>query len=214
MVHPHDYYNVLLALLLSPAALICLPTMLQLFFSRPLSILPLTPWFHTYTVAGLTLLVIFAFVFSKRCNTLRLPPGPDRLPLLGNLHNFPKSGWLNTFCSWQVQFGGCFLTLKNFWFSSRLRRNLAHSLDPGNIVYAYVLGDHIIVLNSFKAADDLLTKCGATYSNRPDSVMTEDMYSLSCATILLLTETCPGWVGGVSTLPCSNRGRSSRGAEA
>ena len=166
--------------------------MFQLFPSSLLSIPPLTPWLNAYTVAGLTALLIFIVVFSERWNTLPFPPGPDRLPLLGNLHNFPQSGWLDAFYSWQMRFGGCFLALDFIWFS-------AHSLDPGNIVYAYVLGDHVIVVSSFKAADDLLTKRGATYSNRPDSVMTEDMYFLPCTPCLLLTDTSPGWVGGGST---------------
>ena len=89
--------------------------MFQLFFASPFSIPPLTPWSHIYIGVGLTALLIVVFVLSKRCNTLRLPPGPDRLPLLGNLHNFPKSGWLSAFCSWQMEFGGYFLTLDHFF---------------------------------------------------------------------------------------------------
>ena len=85
--------------------------MFQLFPSSLFSIPPFTPWLNAYTVAGLTALLIFTFVFSERCNTQRLPPGPDRLPLLGNLHNFPQSGWLGAFCSWQMRFGGGFLAL-------------------------------------------------------------------------------------------------------
>ena len=67
-----------------------------------------------------------------------------------------------------------------------LRNNSSDSLDPGNIVYAYVLGDHVIVLNSFKATNDLLTKRGAKYSNRPDSTMTEDMFVLPLPPFCLL----------------------------
>jgi hypothetical protein len=92
---------------------------------------------------------------------------------------------------------------------------VSDSLDPGNIVYAYILGDHVVVLNSFKAAGDLLTKRGAAYSNRPDSAMTEDMFVPipSHAAAISASYAYSEWVGEGSTFSCSNQERSSVGAE-
>ena len=186
---------------LSPSRLLSVPSSTLLFHGKE----------TVYTVAGLagvlTLFRLLAFV--KRRN-LPLPPGPDRLPLLGNLLNFPQSGWLNAFCSWQKQFGGLSSPLLSF-----PTRHPSHSLDPGDIVYAYVLGDHVVVLNSFNAANDLLTKSGATYSNRPDCTMTEDLCvpTPPCTALLPLNDACIGWVGGVSIFSCSNQERSSLSAE-
>jgi len=181
--------------------------------SKLLSIPPFTLLFNgketAYTVAGLAgLLTLFRLLaFVKRLN-LRLPPGPVRLPLLGNLLNFPQNAWLNAFCSWQKQFGGFSTPRLSLIY-------ISHWLDPGDIVYAYVLGDHVIVLNSFNAANDLLTKRGATYSNRPDCTMTEDLCVLTppCTALLPLNGACIGWAGGVSIFSCSNQERSTLNAE-
>jgi hypothetical protein len=99
--------------------------MVLLFSSSPLSILSFIPLFHgkettAYVIAGLTgllTLLRLVFAFAGRYNR-RLPPGPDRLPLLGNLHNFPQSGWLDAFCSWQERFGEVLRNLRIFSFRS------------------------------------------------------------------------------------------------
>jgi len=79
-----------------------------------------------------------------------------------------------------------------------------------------MLGDHIIILSSFKAANDLLTKRGSTYSNRPDSSITEDVSVLPpfpCVALLFLIDARPGWVGGVQPPHAPNQEASSGGAE-
>lgn len=85
------------------------------FPSSLLPILSFIPLFHgketAYTLAGLTGLLTFLrllLAFTSPSKPRR-PPGPDRLPLLGNLHNFPQSGWLDAFCAWQKRFGAFFL---------------------------------------------------------------------------------------------------------
>lgn len=35
----------------------------------------------------------------------KLPPGPKRYPVVGNMPNFPKSHWYDTFCEWQQVYG-------------------------------------------------------------------------------------------------------------
>ena len=38
---------------------------------------------------------------------------------------------------------------------------------PGDIVYTYAMGQHIIILNSLKAVTDLFDKRSQIYSDRP-----------------------------------------------
>ncbi len=71
----------------------------------------------------------------------RLPPGPPSYPFIGSLLSWPSSqNWL-TFTRWGEQYG--------------------------EIVYVNVAGTDIIILNSLKAAQDLLDNLGAVYSDRP-----------------------------------------------
>jgi len=54
--------------------------------------------------------------------------------------------------------------------SSYARAALAHSALPlysGDVVHVEVLGQHIIILGSHEACEELLVKRGATYSDRP-----------------------------------------------
>ncbi|THH04250.1 hypothetical protein EW146_g10227 [Bondarzewia mesenterica] len=46
----------------------------------------------------------------------------------------------------------------------------------GDIIYIRAFGNSVIVLNSAKAADDLLDKRGAIYSSRPMRTMIEDVW--------------------------------------
>jgi len=35
----------------------------------------------------------------------RVPPGPPRYPIIGNLLNFPKQGWAEIFPEWHRKYG-------------------------------------------------------------------------------------------------------------
>ncbi|PVF96178.1 cytochrome P450 [Serendipita vermifera] len=75
----------------------------------------------------------------------RLPPGPKRDFIIGNLRNFPKNRWYETFTRWKQEFG--------------------------DIVYANVLGKQIIVCNSLEVAEELMGKRANIYSARPYTIM-------------------------------------------
>jgi cytochrome P450 len=74
-----------------------------------------------------------------------LPPGPPRLPLIGNLHQAPELNLWRTFQQWTKKYGPIFY----------LRFGL----------------QDIIVLGTAQSASDLLDKRGNIYSGRPRLVM-------------------------------------------
>ncbi|KAJ3965802.1 cytochrome P450 [Lentinula raphanica] len=87
---------------------------------------------------------------SKR--NLPLPPGPKKLPFLGNSLDMPSSFQWNTFSRWAEQFNS-------------------------DILHLEVAGGDYIILNSHEAATDLLDKRSSIYSGRPHAAMLQDLIS-------------------------------------
>ncbi|KAF9528289.1 cytochrome P450 [Crepidotus variabilis] len=87
-------------------------------------------------------LATFAFVcYSYAQKTPKYPPGPPRLPLIGNAHQVPtKKNWLK-FTEWAGTYG--------------------------DLVHLDALGQHIFIANSEKVANDLLEKKSSISSDRP-----------------------------------------------
>ncbi len=96
----------------------------------------------------LSSLVVYAvLVFSvtllakRRRSSLPLPPGPRRLPIVGNLFNRPiYNTWL-TYTDWRTRYG--------------------------DIVSMEVLGQPVIIVNSAKGAAELFEKRSSNYADRP-----------------------------------------------
>ncbi|KAI0088550.1 cytochrome P450 [Irpex rosettiformis] len=89
-------------------------------------------------------------VYASLCRR-HAPPGPPRLPLLGNILQVPSELQFIPFTEWSEKYGPIF------------------SLDfPGR---------HVIVLNTFKAAADLLDRCSDIYNGRPRMVMSNEILS-------------------------------------
>ncbi|KAH8984409.1 cytochrome P450 [Lactarius akahatsu] len=85
---------------------------------------------------------IFFHLVRRRQNVLPFPPGPEGLPVVGNVLDMPsRNQWL-TYCRWGKQYNS-------------------------DIVHAKVLGTHVIVLNSTKATCELFEKRSSLYSDRP-----------------------------------------------
>ncbi|ATZ58243.1 hypothetical protein BCIN_16g00770 [Botrytis cinerea B05.10] len=88
-------------------------------------------------------LLISAYIVT-RCRSisaLPLPPGPKPLPIIGNIHQAPRSHGWRTYCEWNKQYGP--------------------------IVYVNMLGQSIVILSTNRAAHDVLAKHGAVCSDRP-----------------------------------------------
>ncbi|OTB01703.1 hypothetical protein M426DRAFT_323208 [Hypoxylon sp. CI-4A] len=98
-------------------------------------------------------LIVAAFIFlyyalipSRR---LPLPPGPSPLPIIGNLHQAPKSeSWLKYY-DWAREYGP--------------------------IMHFSLLGQSVIVISSLRIAQDLLAKRGSIYSDRPRLVVAGEL---------------------------------------
>ncbi|KAL4062870.1 CyP450 monooxygenase [Scleroderma citrinum] len=93
-------------------------------------------------------LILRGYLRRRRINPagLPLPPGPPRLPIVGNLFGIKDLGsqWL-TFAEWGKTYG--------------------------DFIYLEILGTRILVLNSEKVAQDLLDKRSQNYSDRPQVPM-------------------------------------------
>ncbi|KAH9985152.1 cytochrome P450 [Russula vinacea] len=88
-----------------------------------------------------SLATYFAFRDYQRRRGIPYPPGPRRLPLIGNLLDIPKE----------------------FPWLSFTRLSETH----GDVLSFHVFGKVVVVLNSFKANKDLLERRGDIYSDRP-----------------------------------------------
>ncbi|KAG8810573.1 hypothetical protein FRC18_003993, partial [Serendipita sp. 400] len=95
---------------------------------------------------------------AKRAGA-RLAPGPKRMFLLGNLLEFPKDRWLETFTSWGKQYG--------------------------DVVYLNLAGVPMIILSSLEAAEDLVGKRAAVYSGRPYARMVLDLMASGYSLVFL-----------------------------
>ena len=113
-----------------------------------------------YLIASAVLLVaILAIYYQDRRRDTGLPPGPPRLPLIGNIPQLPQSNPWRTYAAWSKQYGPVF------------------SLRVGL--------DTIIMLGTHDAARDLLDKRSNIYSSRPRLVMGGECVSKGLRTLLM-----------------------------
>ncbi|KAJ7754682.1 cytochrome P450 [Mycena maculata] len=93
----------------------------------------------TICVAGATLVYLWRQKWGRPSTFL--PPGPHRDPLIGNLRQMPSDKVPLIFHEWAKTYG--------------------------DVMYLKVPGQAIVVLDSLRAAEDLLEKRSAIYSDRP-----------------------------------------------
>ncbi|KAI8270418.1 Cytochrome P450 monooxygenase COX2 [Colletotrichum sp. SAR11_239] len=100
--------------------------------------------------AALALHKLIARRGSAKRRNLRLPPGPPGEPILGHLRVIPTDNPEYAYAAWSKEYNS-------------------------DVLYFNVLGQDVVVLNSVKAAVDLLDKRGANYCDRPRFVLFEEM---------------------------------------
>ncbi|KAF7348383.1 hypothetical protein MSAN_01792300 [Mycena sanguinolenta] len=125
---------------------------------------------HLFPVAVFAILFAVVGLLQRRKGTARLPfpPGPKPRFLVGNLFDIPTEMPLTTYTEWGKQYG--------------------------DVVHTQVFGQHILILNSVKAATELLEKRATIYSDRPSV----PMVSLT------------GWDFSLSLIPHSDKWRERR----
>ncbi|KAF4586172.1 hypothetical protein EYR38_010446 [Pleurotus pulmonarius] len=102
------------------------------------------------------LVVSGIYVTNYHSSSRHYPPGPKSDPLIGNLRQIPLEHQERTFSDWGTRYG--------------------------DVVYARLLGKEMIILNTLQAARDLLEKRSAIYSDRPRSVLLEELMGWQDAT--------------------------------
>jgi len=117
----------------------------------------------TYLDALAVLIALLGSLVLHHVNSKRsmapLPPGPKKLPLLGNLFNVPRTDPHTAYRNWSRQFGTTILAIP------LPLETLMCSLGS-DIIHLAIPGQNIIVLDSATAAIDLLEKKSSIYSSR------------------------------------------------
>jgi hypothetical protein len=99
--------------------------------------------------------LIALYSLDQKRRRAKLPPGPPRLPIIGNLHQAPaEAGW-TTYRKWVEQYGPLV------------------AVDFG--------GNNVIIVGDYETAKDLLDKRAQTYSGRPRMVSLHNVMADRCA---------------------------------
>lgn len=91
------------------------------------------------------------------------PPGPKPWPIIGNALDVPTSRPWEVYSKWSKDYGENFFVAKDLYGCS--------CKSGSDVIYLSALGTNVIVLDSFKAAVDLLEKRSQMYSDRVPNVM-------------------------------------------
>ncbi|CAE6514152.1 unnamed protein product [Rhizoctonia solani] len=120
------------------------------------------------SACGLLLVVLYQRRTDRA--SLPLPPGPQRWPLVGSLLSVPKDEKLPViFSQWGKEYG--------------------------DVCYARLPGQDIIILNSYEAVTELLDRRSAIYSSRPPLIMAGQLV---------------GWEQSLGQLPYGEQMRKTR----
>lgn len=104
----------------------------------------------------------------------RVPPGPPRYPIIGNVLNFPTQGWTQIFPEWHRKYG----THKFQPLYGPLAELI---LLLGNLVYANLMGMPVFVIGDREIAEELLNTRGKISASRLPNIMGAELCVRSLA---------------------------------
>jgi hypothetical protein len=134
-------------------------------------------------------LYFLASGFNKR-KQLPYPPGPKGLPVIGNLLQMPQKYEHEVYREWCKEYGMCFLLdmcfvsytsgiiliftslisylhhLRIVSFPPFFTRILTMCPSPGPLIHLQILNQHLIIIDSYPVAIDILEKRSGIYSSR------------------------------------------------
>jgi hypothetical protein len=103
-------------------------------------------------------LLLGKYVMSRKQHR-PYPPGPKPKPIIGNALEIPTTDLGNVYAAWGKKYNSEL---------NELFCRLANVLAIGSIIHASALGSHVVVLNKFEDAEELLEKRAAIYSDRSE----------------------------------------------
>ncbi|CAA7261126.1 unnamed protein product [Cyclocybe aegerita] len=121
---------------------------------------PLNATFLSPLILGLVYCIYKKVRGKGPYSRLPLPPGPKRLPLVGNLWNLPDKFEWETYHKWCKELNT-------------------------DILYLNLAGTNVVVLDTYEAASDLLEKRSSIYSGRPQQIMAGELIGWEFSTGLL-----------------------------
>ncbi|KAI0075227.1 cytochrome P450 [Panus rudis PR-1116 ss-1] len=98
---------------------------------------------------GVVCIIVLAYRVVSASSDIRLPPGPKRLPILGNVHQLPAKYQERKFELWGRQYG--------------------------KIIFAKLFRTPALIISSFDVAHDLMEKRSRNYSGRPRFILLEEL---------------------------------------
>ncbi|KLO08857.1 cytochrome P450 [Schizopora paradoxa] len=112
-----------------------------------------------YSACIVAALILVVLSKHRVRRTVKLPPGPPRLPIIGNLHQMTASRLWEKATEWRDQYG--------------------------DIVYVENIGKPLLILNSYEVASELLDNRSAIYSSRPNLIMAMELQGWAWVTSML-----------------------------
>lgn len=111
------------------------------------------------STALVIVILVYVYILVSRRNRykLPLPPGPRKLPLVGNLFDIPPAFEWETYLKWSKEYG--------LFLNSLGHLPLTNGTDS-DIIHLDVAGRSMVVLSSLKSTEALLDKKASIYSDR------------------------------------------------